>query len=207
MKSASTRTRTSTPAVAFATSCCDSDLPPRAAPDGQAARASAAARRLDDAFRSYVAERGVKRLSLPDATTLVNGPSALRLAGDAILDLWRAAGPPGSARSPATRALIGRADRVDSWYEGLAGALEGNGPLPPPESPGDDELLESIAPDLGADRDSATAAAVRIVWTGDHLEAARRLQGVIAAPAEHARPFDPTAFRASVEPAAVGSPA
>jgi uncharacterized membrane protein YccC len=44
-----------------------------------AARSAAASRRLDDAFRTYLAERGTKRLPLADVAGLVTGVVGLRL--------------------------------------------------------------------------------------------------------------------------------
>ncbi|MGI9006395.1 MAG: response regulator, partial [Streptosporangiaceae bacterium] len=54
----------------------------------EAERAAAAARRLDDAFRAYLAERGPKAPTLADVAGLVTGASGLRLAADAVLGLW-----------------------------------------------------------------------------------------------------------------------
>jgi len=175
-----------TAAVAFATSCCDSGIAPRQFPAEQAVQASAAARRLDDAFRGFVAEHGTKRLPLAQATTLVNGPSALRLTGDAILDLWRNIPPADESRAGASRELVARSEALDGWYHDLAAALERKRAVPEPaQAPDsdDDRLLQTIEGDLRGGKPSATAAAVRIIWTGDHLDAARRLEGIVAAPA------------------------
>jgi hypothetical protein len=81
------------------------------APTDEAIRAAAAARRLDDTFRSYLAERGAKPVPLAEVTSLVTGVVGLRLAGDAVLDLWqhddeaggdRNRGPAGAARDHRT---------------------------------------------------------------------------------------------------------
>ena len=53
-----------------------------------ASRAAAAARRLDDAFREYLAERGRKRLSLAEVASLLTGVAGLRLTAQAVSDLW-----------------------------------------------------------------------------------------------------------------------
>ena len=50
-----------TAAVAFGMGRCDAGFPVHDAPDAEAARAAASARRLDDAFRTFLAERGAKR--------------------------------------------------------------------------------------------------------------------------------------------------
>jgi hypothetical protein len=76
-------------------------------------QAAAAARRLDDAFRSYLAERGAKPVPLAEMTTLVT--------------------------------------------------------------------MAAVRRDLYDEQGRATATAVRIIWTGDHVDAARRLQAGLAA--------------------------
>ena len=77
---------------------------PRAEPTDESSRAAAAARRLDDTFRGYLAERGAKPVPLAEVTSLVTGVGGLRLAADAVLDLWRrddgaAAGDRAAARA------------------------------------------------------------------------------------------------------------
>ena len=75
--------------VRSGTSRGDPGAPAVPAPAGDAARAAAASRRLDDAFRTYLAERGAKRFPLADVAGLVTGVAGLRLEADAVLDLWR----------------------------------------------------------------------------------------------------------------------
>src|SRR3954471_422762 len=64
-------------------------------PYAEANEAAAAARRLDDTFRGVLAERGEKRLPMADVPGLLSGVVGLRLAGDAVLDLWKADGAAG----------------------------------------------------------------------------------------------------------------
>src|SRR5260370_14513877 len=86
-----------------------------------AARAAAASRRLDDAFRTYLAERGAKRLPLADVTGLVTGVAGLRLEADAILDLWRGDdGQAGGDAAAARHKILGAAGRVTAWYDSFA---------------------------------------------------------------------------------------
>jgi hypothetical protein len=75
--------------VRFGMSRGDPGTPALPALAGDAARAAAASRRLDDAFRTYLAERGAKRLPLADVAGLVTGVAGLRLEADAVLDLWQ----------------------------------------------------------------------------------------------------------------------
>ncbi|WP_069462465.1 FUSC family protein, partial [Actinacidiphila rubida] len=78
-------------AVEYAVGCCSAGPEPAAAPLAEGRQAAASARRLDDAFRNYLAERGPKRAPLAEMSTLVTGVVGLRLAADAILGMWRRA--------------------------------------------------------------------------------------------------------------------
>jgi uncharacterized membrane protein YccC len=174
-------------AVAFGMGRCDAASPAREAPQLEARRAAAAARRLDDTFRTYLAERGGKALALAEATALVTGVAALRLAAQAVLDLWqRDAGGAGD-RAAARQELVTSAGLVTGWYERLAASLGGAaGEVPAPLSPaelGASGLFEALDRDLGDADHRASATAVRMIWTADHLDAARRLQGTLVGPA------------------------
>jgi hypothetical protein len=150
--------------------------------------AAASARRLDDAFRTYLAERGAKPMSLADSTTLVTGVVGLRLAADSVVSLWRDCGRtrPKADQTEAHRAILGAADSVTAWYRDLAESLDRRTPIPTPiplwpEAAA--RLVESVRTDL-VDRDGqATATAVRLIWTRDHVDVARRLQPSLAAAA------------------------
>jgi hypothetical protein len=47
----------------------------------------------------------------------------------------------------------------------------------------DERLIEAVRRDLTGADGHATATAVRVIWTADHIDAARRLQAGIVAPA------------------------
>jgi fusaric acid resistance family protein len=143
--------------------------------------ASASARRLDDAFRGYLAERGTKRLTLPEVARLVNAVSALRLTGDAIADLWsRAEHRPGGDHAAARAAVLGACEPVVAWFDSSGRALEGLAPVPvhtvgPPAA--DTALQRVLRRELTSDGGTRDAsAAVRMIWTADHLDALRLLQ-------------------------------
>jgi hypothetical protein len=177
-------------AVAFGMGRCDRSAPDRQAPQDEALRAAAAARRLDDAFRGYLAERGAKPVPLAEVTGLVTGVVGLRLAADAVLDLWRGEeGHPGEDRAAARRLLLATTEAVAGWYESLAASLTGSGKVPEPLSRdelADRRLVEAVRDDLRGDDGRATATAVRMIWTGDHLDVARRLQASLVEPARAA---------------------
>jgi uncharacterized membrane protein YccC len=162
-------------------------LPALDALAGDAARAAAASRRLDDAFRTYLAERGAKRLPLADVAGLVTGVAGLRLEADAVLDLWRGDdGQAGGDLTAARREILGMADRVTGWYDGLATTMSTGGELPQPladDTAADGRLVRAVRPDLLGDDGRASATAVRMIWTSDHLDVVRRLQAAIFSPA------------------------
>ncbi len=170
-------------AVEFGIGRCDTSVPARHAPIDEAARAAAAARRLDDTFRGYLAERGAKPVPLFEVTGLITGVVGLRLAADAVLDLWRGddCQSPGE-RAAARRELLKASEAVTAWYEALAAGLVEGSDVPAPlgrDESFDQRLVDAVRRDLTSDDGTASAAAVRIIWTGDHLDAARRLQGLI----------------------------
>src|SRR5580658_4509747 len=178
--------------VQFGMSRGDPSMPALPAPADDAARAAAASRRLDDAFRTFLAERGTKRLPLAEMAGLVTGVAGLRLEADAVLDLWRAAdGQADGDVAAARREILGTADRVTSWYDGLATTLIAGGELPQPlahDKAADSRLIRAVRRDLLANDGKASATAVRMIWTGDYLDVARRLQAAIISPAPAATP-------------------
>jgi uncharacterized membrane protein YccC len=173
--------------VRSGTSRGDPGTPAPPAPAGDAARAAAASRRLDDAFRTYLAERGAKPVPLADMSGLVNGVAGLRLEADAVLDLWRGDdGPAGGDVTAARREILGTAERVAGWYDGLATTLITGGELAQPlahDTAADARLIQAVRRDLLGNDGRATATAVRMIWTDDHLDVVRRLQAAIISPA------------------------
>jgi uncharacterized membrane protein YccC len=152
-------------------------------------RAAAAARRLDDAFREFLAERGRKHLGLAEVASLLTGVAALRLTAEALRDLWPRDGA-GLARERidtprAQLELIAATERVTTWYSALAQAVAGAGTVPralPPDDGSNARLVACLGADLdGAEvlDDGVRAHTVRLVWTADHLDAARRLQTLV----------------------------
>ncbi|GGN94213.1 FUSC family protein [Streptomyces albiflavescens] len=182
-----------TGAVGYAIGRCGSSPAAADAPLKERRQAAAAARRLDDAFRSYLAERGPKSLPLADMTTLVTGVVGLRLAAEAVLGLWRRSDEQYTEadRAEARLVLLGVAGRVSAWYRDLATSLDRHTavPDPLPRSPAvEARLVDSLRRDLMDESGQATDTAVRIVWTADHLNAARRLQPSLAAAARSDSP-------------------
>ena len=123
---------------------------PSGAEPGGRRRRSAASRRLDDAFRSYLAERGAKPVPLAGVTSLVTGVAALRLTADAVLDLWqRDQHQAEGDRTAASAELVQRSVRVNGWYDELAASLSDLHQVPVP-------LRATRLPTIASSRPCAT---------------------------------------------------
>jgi hypothetical protein len=116
----------------------------------------------------------------------------LRLTAEAISDLWADAG---SARIDTPRAqleLIVMTERVTNWFAAMAQAMTGAGTVPrafPEDGASAKRLVEALSQDLEsapAPDTSVRAQMVRLVWTGDHVDVARRLQDLVEQPARTA---------------------
>jgi uncharacterized membrane protein YccC len=176
-------------AVEFGMGRCDLGTPTRPAPVDEAIRAAAASRRLDDTFRGYLAERGAKPIPLAEMTGLVTGVAGLRLAGDAVLDLWQRDDAAAGQRAGARAELLASTARIVDWYDAFADGIIGQRAIPEPlrhDDAADGRLIEAIDRDLRREDGRASATAARMIWTGDHLDAARRLQGSLVGPARAA---------------------
>jgi hypothetical protein len=176
-------------AVAYGVSCCDATGPASPPPREKSLRAAAASRRLDDTFRGYLSERGSKPLPLSEVTALVSGVAGVRLAADAVLELWAGGAARGGDRSAARRELLSAAEHLTGWYEHFAGSLTGTEEVPDPlalDQVADGRLVDAVANDLGDSDGHATSTGVRVIWTGDHLDAVRRLQEALVIPARAA---------------------
>jgi uncharacterized membrane protein YccC len=177
-------------AVAFAVHRCDATAAAAPAPTEAAVRAAAAARRLDDVFRTFLVERGPKAVTLAEVTNLVTGVAVLRLAADAIAQLWASgASAADGDRSAARREVVRQTADVAGWYDAFATALRGRRAIPdpvPPDRVAGGRLIAAVRRDLADVHGHGTATGVRLIWTADHLDAARRLQGELAASAARA---------------------
>jgi uncharacterized membrane protein YccC len=178
-------------AVEFGMQRCDGAAGARDAalaaepPTESAVRAAASSRRLDDTFRSYLAERGAKPTSLARMTSLVSGVVGLRLTADAVLDLWeRDHGDDDGDRGAARAELLRSSAQLERWYDELSASFVSGAPTPEPlphDNAADGRLIEALRRDLQSDDGSSSGTATRMIWTGDHLDAARRLQATLVA--------------------------
>ncbi|MCW3064381.1 MAG: hypothetical protein JWN32_1553, partial [Solirubrobacterales bacterium] len=77
-------------------------------------------------------------------------------------------------------------EMMTRWYRDFAARLVGRAAVPAPlthDASADSRLVAAVSQDLRSADGDATATAVRMIWTGDHLDAARRLQASVAEPA------------------------
>ena len=124
----------------------------------------------------------------------MTGVAVLRLTADAVVDLWEHGdgGAPAGDRSAARSEVLTAGTQVFSWYEAMANALAGAGDVPPelpPDKAADGRLIDAVQRDLSGTDGQGTAAAVRMIWTADHLDVARRLQARVAGPARQAAAY------------------
>jgi uncharacterized membrane protein YccC len=176
-------------AFLYGVGCCDATGPSAPAPRAEALQAAASGRRLDDTFRGYLIERGAKPIPLAEVTSLVTGVAGVRLAADAVLDVWDGDGARGGDRAAARRELLSASGQLTEWYGHFAASLVGGEAVPDPlirDDVADGRLVDAVARDLRDTDGNATATGVRVIWTGDHLDAVRRLQEMLVAPARAA---------------------
>ena len=109
-------------------------------------------------------------------TSLVTGVAALRLTADAVLDLWQRDEHQAEGDRTAARAeLVQSSVRVNGWYDELASSLGDRHEVPVPlarDADADDRFVDAVRHDLLSRDGNATATAVRMIWTSDHLDAA-----------------------------------
>jgi uncharacterized membrane protein YccC len=140
--------------------------------------------RLDDAFRTYLNERGSKGLALCDVASLVSGVTRLRLASDWAVELWR---EPGSLDADAQAVVGGRlsssATEIEEWFDRFATTLRGRHPEPGQvhvDHSTTVSLLGPVRSALASDDEGAPWSGVRIAWTADLLDAVHLLQSTLS---------------------------
>lgn len=151
-------------------------------------RAAAASRRLDDAFRNLLAERGPKPSSLLAIIDLVTGVTTLRMTADAVAGLWEHATSQrmSSENIQARHLLLKNSKRVTEWYLNLSRSLDGKSDVPSPlkHFTWDTEgLVESVGHELRENKSQTADNMLRLMWTVGHLRSACRLQARVAAAA------------------------
>jgi uncharacterized membrane protein YccC len=140
--------------------------------------ATAAAHRLDDAYRQFLAEPGRERLNMESIATLVTGATRLRLAAHSLTTIAGEAG----AWDP-----VGILDRdamaLRAWYIALADGIRRSVPGPPPESSDDAasrevlRFLDEAVADHDTDR---IRSAVGATLASDHIGNLRSFEAHLA---------------------------
>ncbi len=146
-------------------------------PPGAAERAAAASRRLDDAFRTYLAERGAKPVPLADVTTLVAGVATLRLCAEAIVDLWNRPDTDDDSWRVAHERLRAAAEAEVAWYDDFAERFERGGePGASQHQVNGRDVTDAVRDELTRSVELNVAMAVKILWSADQLSIVQRLE-------------------------------
>lgn len=147
-------------------------------PSDDRERAAAAARRLDDAFRTYLVERGSKPVPLSSVSMLVTGVTVLHFGADAVADLWHHHDQDDGRWRLARERLGDTSKSIAEWYDEFASRFEGENAWKDltPQLSDDRELVSAVREELARSKEPDLEGAVRILWTADHLVAARRLE-------------------------------
>ncbi len=134
-------------------------------------------RRLDDAFRQYVAERGDKPIAPDVATRLVSGAVRIRVAAHSLATLGRRevddlAGPLPSVIA-AGDALRQACDRARRWYYAIGEVLAGRSTGIPDVDPHRDDLprllVEAFRDASAHRRPGDVRAVLRMLWADESL--------------------------------------
>jgi uncharacterized membrane protein YccC len=136
--------------------------------------AAAAAHRLDDAYRQFLAEPGRERLDIDSVTVLVTGATRLRLAAHSLTTI---AGETGSWAHIAV--LDREVTALRGWYLAFAEGVKGSGPTPTPEAIDHRPSIEVLRylDEVVADGDSVRIrSAVGAALASDHVRRLRRLE-------------------------------
>jgi uncharacterized membrane protein YccC len=142
----------------------------------------AAGRRLDDALRQYLAERGPKNVPLAELTATANGAVRLRLAGEAISGMPAISSDPDHAFAESTGLVTGQSAAIRDWYTSVADALDPRSTdrsAPGPQAADCiHEMLGALHRDLTAGplHDGDTEHAKRLLWTSLHLQDLRAFE-------------------------------
>ena len=124
-----------------------------------------------------------------------------------MLELWQSDDAQAGDRGAARRELLAYSGSVSDWYGRLATGLEHRGEVPQPqerEQAATQRLVDAVAHDLQGADGQGTATGVRVVWTGDHLDAVRRLEHTLVDSARvaitHEVPAEPKSEDPAVAP-------
>ena len=151
-------------------------------------RATAAAQRLDDAYRQFLAERGAKQVPLDTVTRLLTGCAAIRLSALTLERLPALAAPGGPPQIDevveARDTVTASCHSMEGWFCEVAGTLRDPAILVAAPDPPDPrirgELLDAWSAAWRRGRRDGVFAVLRLLWVEERLDDLRQLQGDLA---------------------------
>ncbi len=149
-----------------------------AASTAAAQAADAAAHRLDDAFRQYLAERSPQAVNRESVGTLIAGAARLRRAAQSLSSLARM--DDGGVRLERCGVnLDAEVQALRSWYVTLGDALAHSTTVPPPhvrDAIGRRRLLECVRDAVAGDDKAMIRPALGLLWASQHLDTLWQLE-------------------------------
>ena len=143
-----------------------------AASAAAAQAADAAAHRLDDAYRQYLAERSPQAVNRERIATLIAGAARLRRSAQSLSSLARMAD--GDVRLERCGVnLDAEVQALRSWYVTLGDALVHSTTVPPPhlrDATGRQRLLECVRDAVAGDDKAMLRPALGLLWASQHLD-------------------------------------
>jgi uncharacterized membrane protein YccC len=154
----------------------------------ESTRALAAARRLDDAYRQFLAERGAKQVPLPRVTRLLTGCAAIRrsaLTLERLPVLATPGAPPPIREVVVARTMVaGSCGKVERWFGDVARSLDDPSEVMPAPQPMEarlpPELTDAWSAVRRAGRREGVFAVLRLLWVEERLDDLRQLQAELA---------------------------
>jgi uncharacterized membrane protein YccC len=143
-----------------------------------AGAATAAAHRLEDAFRQYLAERSPRGTSFESAPAFVAGAERVRRLGQSLSEL-AAMSDGGPRLATCGTNLDGEAYAARSWYVALGDSLVHETGIPPPhtrDTDGRRRLLECLRDAVTGGDESKLRPAIDLLWASQHLDVLWRLE-------------------------------
>ena len=150
----------------------------------ESTRAVAAAQRLDDAYRQFLAERGAKQVPLPRVTRLLTGCAAIRRSALTLERLPVLATP--GAPPPIREVVVARTTVAEScgevqrWFGDVARSLDEPSEVMPAAQPVEARLPPELTDAWSAVRRAGSRegvfAVLRLLWVEERLDDLRYLQ-------------------------------
>jgi uncharacterized membrane protein YccC len=136
--------------------------------------AVAAAHRLDDAYRQFLAEPGRERVDMDAIATLVTGATRLRLAAHSLRTIASETGPWGDVTVVGAAAI-----QVRGWYLALAESIRHAAQGPEPEAADDDsarQVLRDLNEAVARNEADRIRSRIGAVMASEHVENVRRTE-------------------------------